>query len=149
MEVRNDGAGVFGEGRREAAVFHIRPLKLAAKSAPATLQHCTDPKVRIFVIPPSWDSTIHATSGRLAVGSRFMSEIRSAAKTSRQTRMANLNSGGGAAGAPPSLPPLPSTPSERSTTVHNLVLPSLTPSLPFLLSAILSSALVSEHVAPT
>lgn len=48
------------------------------------------------------------------------------------------------------LPPSSShTPSERSTTVHNLVLPSLTPSLPFLLSAILSSALVSEHVAPT
>ena len=107
MEVRNDGAG---EGRREAAVFHIRPLKLAAKSAPATLQHYTDPRVRIFVIWRSWDSTIHATSGRLAVGSRFMNEIRSAAKTSRQTRMANLNSGGGAAGAPPSLFFLPPRP---------------------------------------
>ena len=131
MEVRNDGAGVFGEGRREAAVFHIRPLKLAAKSASATLQHCTDPKVRIFVISWSWDSTMHATSDRIAVDSQFINEIRSAAKTSRQTRMANLNSGGGAAGAPPSLPLLRTPPASAAPQFTILFCPPSLPPFPF------------------
>ena len=144
MEVRNDGAG---EGRREAAVFRIRPLKLAAKSAPATLQHCTDLTVSDFrdlaimgqrdarnLGPPCRQQPVYE---RDKVGGEDESANSNGKFEQRRRRR----------GWRYTLPPSSShTPSERSTTVHNLVSPSLPP---FLLSAILSSALVSEHVAPT
>ena len=110
-------------------MFNIRPLKLAAKSAPATLQPWTDPSVQACESPRRCESTIHATSGRFVLGSLFINEIRSAAaKTSRQTRMANLNST--AALHPPLLlsSALPSIPAHTPTAVRcsqNLVSSSL------------------------
>ena len=134
-----------GGGGGKAAVFNIRPLKRAAKSAPATLKPWTDPCVQASVSPWQCGSAIHATSGHFTVGSLSINEIRSA-KTSRQTRMANLNSG-----APPS---------SLSSSFHRGAHPrcsavvseskSCFPSFycrPYYHQ--LGRALVSEHVAPT
>ena len=65
-------------------MFNIRPLKLAAKSAPATLQPWTDPRDEACEIPRLCASAIHATSGRFVLGSLFINEIRSAARRRRR-----------------------------------------------------------------
>ena len=62
------------QGGREAVVFNIRPLKLAAKSAPATLQPRTDPRVRACASP------------RQRVGARFTQPRSATPPTARYKR---------------------------------------------------------------